>query len=186
MKKKAWVFLASGFEEIELITVVDILRRGGIETTMLGLMDGPIKGSRGISVLADRAIDQTEDVVCDMIILPGGIEGTKHLQNDKRVQRMIENAVRKKIWIAAICAAPSLLTAYLSGKKATSHPAVRSLMSGVDYQEERVVIDDHFVTSRAPGTAMEFAFELVRILAGDERVRVMNEGVMANIKSHAF
>ena len=181
MKKKAWIFLAPGFEEIEAITVVNILRRAGIEAVTIGLIDGPIKGSRGVSILADCSIDQLGEAPCDMIILPGGSEGTDCLRNDKRVQERIHEAVEKKRWVAAICAAPSLLTDYLLGKKATSHPSVQSLMSGVDYQKGRVVIDDYFITSRAPGTAMEFAFELVRILAGEERVKAVNSGVMAHL-----
>ncbi len=181
MRKKVWVFLAPGFEEIESITVVDILRRAGIEVVMVGTADGPIEGSRGVRVLADQSIDQIGDGACDMIVLPGGVEGTKHLKKDVRVKHLLEKALENKKWIAAICAAPSILVDYLIGKKATSHPSVQSLMSEVNYSEERVVIDDCFITSRAPGTAMEFAFELVRVLAGEERVKVVNEGVMAEI-----
>jgi 4-methyl-5(b-hydroxyethyl)-thiazole monophosphate biosynthesis len=181
MRKKVWVFLAPGFEEIESITVVDILRRSGVEVVMVGTVDGPIEGSRGVRILADQSIDKMDEGACDMIVFPGGLEGTKNLKKDVRVKYLLEKAIESKKWIAAICAAPSLLVDYLIGKKATSHPSVQSMMSQVNYSEERVVIDDYFITSRAPGTAMEFAFELVRILAGEERVRVVNEGVMAEI-----
>jgi 4-methyl-5(b-hydroxyethyl)-thiazole monophosphate biosynthesis len=181
MKKKVWVFLAHGFEEIEAITVIDLLRRAGIEVVMIGLQEGPITGSRGVRVLADIPINLATGVEFDMIVLPGGAEGTNNLRKDKRIERIIKEAVKQKKWVAAICAAPSLLTEYLRWKKATSHPSVRSMMSGVTYEEKGVVIDDYFVTSRAPGTAMAFAFALIRILAGDERVRAVNAGVMADI-----
>ncbi len=179
MKKKVLALLAPGFEEIEAITVVDILRRAGIEVLIIGLIEGPIKGSRGIQILADLLIDQAVGMPFDMVFLPGGMEGVNRLGQDHRVKQIIETAIKEKIWIAAICAAPSLLTNALAGKKATSHPSVQSLMNGVDYQEARVVVDSHFVTSRSPGTAMEFAFELVRQLAGEERVRAVHYGVMA-------
>jgi 4-methyl-5(b-hydroxyethyl)-thiazole monophosphate biosynthesis len=178
MKKKVCVFLAPGFEEIEAITVVDILRRAGIEVVMVGLSEGPIKGSRGILVLADQTIDQAINLSFDMIVLPGGMEGVQHLGADKRILQIIEKAMEDKKPVAAICAAPLLLAPYLSGKKATSHPSVRTHIKG-SYSEERVVVDGTIVTSRSPGTAMEFAFELVRQLAGPERARIVNEGVLA-------
>lgn len=182
MKKKALVFLAPGFEEIEAVTVIDILRRAGIAVEMVGVIAGPIKGSRGISVLTDLTVDEWTGPEYDMLVFPGGWEGTMCLKNDKRIQQILEDAVKRKKGVAAICAAPLLLTDYLAGKNATSHPSVRASMSGVHYREENVVTDGFFVTSRAPGTAMAFAFELVRILAGEERVRAVNAGVMANLQ----
>ncbi len=181
MKKKVWVLLAPGFEEIESITVVDILRRAGIEVVIVGIVDGPIQGSRGVRLLADISIDHVVGETFDMVVLPGGKEGVDRLARDQRVQQILEEAMRGKKSIAAICAAPSLLTGYLAGKKAPSHPSVQSWMTGVEYSEERVVVEDCFVTSRSPGTAMEFAFQLVRLLVGEERVRAVNEGVMAKI-----
>ncbi len=181
MKKKVLILLAPGFEEIESITVVDILRRAGIEVVMGGVVEGVIEGSRGVRLLADRSIDNVSGSDFDMIVLPGGAKGCEHLGKDERVKKILEEAVQKQKSIAAICAAPTLLTGYLAGKKATSHPSVKPLMKNVDYSENRVVVEDCFVTSRSPGTAMEFAFQLVRLLAGEERVRAVNDGVMAKI-----
>ena len=181
MKKKVGVFLAPGFEEIETITVVDILRRAGIDALLVGTVMEPIEGSRGVRVVPDMSIDQFDQTTCDMIVLPGGMEGTKNLKKNPRVMQALEDAIREKKWISAICAAPSLITHHLAGKRATSHPCISPLMSGTDYQDESVVIDDRFITSRSPGTAMRFAFALVRVLAGEERVRAVNEGVMAEL-----
>ncbi len=181
MKKKVCVLLTPGFEEIESVTVVDILRRAGIDAIMAGTIEGPIEGSRGVRLLADCSLDQIKDQTFDMIVLPGGAQGTENLRKDERVQHLLEKAIKEEKPIGAICAAPSLLTAFLSGRKATSHPSVRPLMQNVNYSEERVVVDGPFVTSRSPGTAMEFAFALVRLLAGEERVRAVNAGVMAAI-----
>ncbi len=186
MKKQVLVLLAPGFEEIEAITVVNIFRRAGINVVMAGTVEGPIEGARGVRVLADISIDQVGagPRACpafDMVVLPGGMGGTENLGKDTRVRQVLKEAIANDKFVAAICAAPSLLTGYLAGKKATSHPCVKSMMDGVAYSEERVCVDGKFITSRSPGTAMEFAFELIRQLAGEERVRAVNDGVMARL-----
>ncbi len=181
--KKVLVPLAPGFEEIETITVVDILRRAGIDVTMAGTIEGSIIGSRKIRVMADISIDQVVDHTFDMVVLPGGQPGTKHLGKDPRVKKILENAVASGASVSAICAAPSILSMYgfLTGKRATSHPSVRSMMEGVDYSEDRVVVDERWITSRSPGTAMEFAFRLVTLLVGEDKAKEINEGVMARL-----
>lgn len=181
--KKALVLLAPGFEEIETITVVDILRRAGIDVTMAGTIDGPIIGSRRIRVMADISMDQALDRDFNMVVLPGGQPGTKHLGKDPRVKKILDHAVARETSVSAICAAPSILNmfGFLSGKKATSHPSVRSMMEGVDYSEDRVVVDGNWITSRSPGTAMEFAFCLVEHLVGKEKAKELNKGVMARL-----
>ncbi|MBI3803610.1 MAG: DJ-1/PfpI family protein [Nitrospirae bacterium] len=183
--KKAVVLLAPGFEEIEAVTVVDLLRRAGIEVTVAGTVEGPIEGARKVRLLADLSIEKVSGSDYDMVILPGGQPGTNNLAADARVKRILEEAQGDRKYISAICAAPSLLASagYLTGKRATSHPSVRTKMEGVDYSEARVVVDGRWVTSRAPGTAMEFAFALIRILVGEEKVKEVNQGVMAAISS---
>ncbi len=181
MKKQVLVLLAPGFEEIEAITVVNILRRAGINVVMAGTIAGPIEGARGVRVLADILIDQVSMSTFDMVVLPGGMGGTENLGKDTHVRQILKDAVANDKFIAAICAAPSLLTEFLVGRKATSHPCVKSAMQEVTYSEESVCVDGKFITSRSPGTAMEFAFELVRQLAGEERVRAVNHGVMASL-----
>ncbi len=179
--KKALLLLAPGFEEIETITVIDILRRGGVEIAVAGTTPGPIIGRSKISVLADIGLDGVSGSLFDLIIFPGGQPGTDNLAADGRVKQILEGAVKSHCYISAICAAPSILASYgyLAGKKATSHPSVRAGMADTIYVEDRVIVDGRWVTSRAPGTAMEFAFKLLELLMGSEKVKEVNQGVMA-------
>lgn len=181
--KRVLILLAPGFEEIEAVTTIDILRRAGVEVIVAGTVEGPIEGSRRVKLLADLSIEKVAGGDYDMIILPGGQPGTDNLAADVRVRRILSEATAKEKYISAICAAPSILAAagLLGGKKATSHPSVQARMQGVDYSEARVVIDGRWVTSRSPGTAMEFAFALVQLLVGEEKVKEVNRGVMARL-----
>ena len=184
-RARVLVPLAEGFEEIEAITVIDILRRAGIEVISAGLTDGPIKGSRGIVVTPDTALHRVLDDNFDMVVLPGGLPGTTHLRLDKRIHDLVRRVHERKGYVTAICAAPSIYAelGFLDGRNATSHPSVADEphFEGVHYREDRVVTDGHFITSRSPGTAMEFAFKLVEVLAGREMVDKVNQGVMATL-----
>jgi len=179
--KTALLLLAPGFEEIESVTVIDILRRAGIQLTIAGSIDGIITGSRKMKMIADCPIDQILDDAFDLLILPGGQPGTDNLASDARVKSLIESAMLRGAFIAAICAAPTILSSYgfLDGKRATSHPSVQSKMTRCHYSEEAVVVDGSLITSRAPGTAMAFAFELVKQLMGADRAALVNKGVLA-------
>lgn len=181
--KKALILLAPGFEEIESVAVIDILRRAGVKVTVAGTVDGPIDGARRVRVVPDIAIDHLSGGDFDMVVLPGGQPGTENLRKDGRVERILREADGKGRYIAAICAAPSLLASVglLTGKKATSHPSVRALMEGSSYSDERVVVDGRWITSRAPGTAIEFAFQLVTLLVGEEKAAEINQSVMAKL-----
>ncbi len=181
--KKALVLLAPGFEEIETVTVIDILRRAGVQVTSAGTVDGAIEGSRKIKVMADVSIDSVSGSDFDLIVLPGGQPGTDNLAGDSRVKKILDEALANDRLISAICAAPSILSSYgyIKGKKATSHPSVQGKMGDVDYSEARVVVDGRWITSRAPGTAMEFAFQLVALVKGSEMVEKVNQGVMARL-----
>lgn len=181
--KRVLVLLAPGFEEIEAVTIIDILRRAGVEVTVAGTVERPIEGSRRVKLLADRSIEKVAGGDYDMIVLPGGQPGTNNLSKDARVLRILKEAAAKEKYISAICAAPSILASagFLDGKKATSHPSVQERMEGTDYSEARVVVDGKWTTSRSPGTAMEFAFELIRLLVGEEKAAEVNQGVMARL-----
>ena len=181
--KKVLVALAPGFEEIETITVVDILRRAGGRVFLAATEEGPIEGSRGVSVLPDILIDQVDDNDFDLVVLPGGQPGTNNLQNNETVKTIIQNMHRSHKTIAAICAAPTILQSagILKNTAATSHPSVRNQLNDVSYSEERVVVDGNIVTSRSPGTALEFALKLVEILFGKDRMNTVNQGVMARL-----
>lgn len=183
--KRVLVPLAPGFEEIEAITVIDILRRAGVEVTVAGTVPGPIEASRQTKHLPDCSLDEVRAGDFDMIVLPGGLPGATNLRNDPRVKRIVEALSAKNRQIAAICAAPTVLSAFgvLKGRKATSHPSVRDQISASAawVSDERVVVDGPVVTSQSAGTAMEFAFKLVEILCGKEKADDVNKGVLARL-----
>jgi 4-methyl-5(b-hydroxyethyl)-thiazole monophosphate biosynthesis len=181
--KKVLITLAPGFEEIETITVVDILRRAGARVVLAATEEGLIEGSRGVSVLPDTLIDQVDDNEFDLVVLPGGQPGTANLQNNEKVKAIIQNMYRSGKQVAAICAAPTILHSVGILKKAvvTSHPSVKDQLKGIGYSEDRVVVDGNIVTSRSPGTALEFALKLVEILFGRDRMDTVNQGVMARL-----
>jgi len=181
--KKVLVPLAPGFEEIETVTVVDILRRAGARVTLAGTEDGSLEGSRGIRLIADILLEKVDIDEFDLVVLPGGQPGTINLQKNERVQIMLETMNRNGKLIAAICAAPLVLQSagILQGRTTTSHPSVKDGLNEVNYSEGRVVVDGNLITSRGPGTAMEFAMKLVEILYGKDRVETVNKGVMARL-----
>jgi 4-methyl-5(b-hydroxyethyl)-thiazole monophosphate biosynthesis len=179
--KKVLVPLAPGFEEIEAITVIDILRRAGIEVTVAGTVKGEIEGRNKIKVMPDGLLDTVGGRQFDMIVLPGGSAGTEHLKKDPRVKQILLELAARGGYITAICAAPTVLSAagLLKGKKITSHPSVRPDLSETDYSEERVVTDGTIITSRSPGTAMEFAMKLVEVLSGRAKAVEVGRSVLA-------
>jgi 4-methyl-5(b-hydroxyethyl)-thiazole monophosphate biosynthesis len=164
--------LAEGFEEIEAVTVVDLLRRAGIEVHTAAL-DGPqVTGSHGIAVTADIALDAARVDDYDMIVLPGGMPGSEHLKNDARVISLLRHFAADGRYTAAICAAPSVLAhaGLLEGCAATSFPGFLNADSapGIRLRDDAVVIDGKVATSRGAGTALEFGLALIGLLAGPE------------------
>ena len=182
--KRALVLVAPGFEEIETITVIDILRRANIEVVSAGIEPGEITGSRKIKIVPDVQLNKVvNDENFDMIVLPGGIPGTTNLKKDEGVKKIIERMYKQGKYTAAICAAPTVLSAIglTTGKNITSHPSVKNELQYESYKEDMVVVDGQIITSRSPGTAMEFAMKLVEILVGKEMVEEINKGVMARL-----
>lgn len=181
--KRVLIPLAPGFEEIEALTVVDILRRAGAEVITAGTASGIITGRNGIKVEPDAELDEAAGYEYDMIVLPGGAVGTENLKQDKRVEKILKDYMDKGKFISAICAAPTVLSAagLTVGKTVTSHPTVRGDLGSAKVTDERVVVDGNIITSQGPGTAMEFAFRLVEILFGPEKVEEVNVGVLASV-----
>lgn len=175
--------LAPGFEEIEALTPVDILRRAGAEVVVAGTVAGPIAGRSGIRVVPDATMEEAEAGDFDMVVLPGGAPGTENLRKDERVRRVVEALHRKGAKMAAICAAPTVLSATgaIAGRAITSHPSVRGELGGERLSDERVVVDGDIITSQGPGTAMEFAFALVEVLFGRQKALEVNKGVLARL-----
>ncbi|MBF0131577.1 MAG: DJ-1/PfpI family protein [Magnetococcales bacterium] len=162
--------LAEGFEELEAVTIIDILRRAEIDVVVAGLREGPVKGSRGTVIIPDTTLQQVMDLPFDMIALPGGIPGSTHLNADPRIHGLLERLTKEGKVTAAICAAPLVLATagLLKGKKGTSFPGAlpQHLLEEMDYQESAVVVDGKVITSRGAGTAMDFALMLVETLSG--------------------
>jgi len=167
----ALVLLAAGFEELEAVTVIDLLRRGGIEVVSAGLEAGAIIGSRGIRVLADTTLEAVGEAAFDLLVLPGGQPGTRNLLADERVTAWVRRMTAAGAWVAAICAAPSVLAAagVLDGRRATSFPGSLAAFPAVHSVGQAVVEDGSFITSRGPGTAIDFALHLIERLAGRAR-----------------
>jgi 4-methyl-5(b-hydroxyethyl)-thiazole monophosphate biosynthesis len=165
--------IAQGCEELEAITIVDLLRRAEIEVTTAGLKKGPVTASRGVKLIPDTDLDAVLDEDFDMIVLPGGLPGAEHLDNDPRVKTLLQNMAKSGKYTAAICAAPKALAnaGILKGKTATSYPG---FLENLDLpntllSDKAVVIDGKVITSRGPGTAMDFALELIETLVGVEK-----------------
>lgn len=169
----ALVLFAAGSEELEAITLVNILRRGGVTVTLAGLSDGALRGSRGIAIVPDTTLDAVLAQDFDLVVLPGGMPGTNHLKADARVLSLLQRLHQQGKWIAAICAAPSVLAAagLLGGKRATCYPTCLDAYPQVQVQTTAIVEDGQLLTSRGPGTAMDFALFLLEKL-GDQRASV--------------
>jgi 4-methyl-5(b-hydroxyethyl)-thiazole monophosphate biosynthesis len=162
--------LAQGCEELEAVTITDLLTRAGIEVVTAGLDDRPVTASRGMKLIPDMSLDQALQQDYDMLVMPGGLPGADHLDNDPRIQTLIKEMAAQDKYTAAICAAPKVLATagLLDHRKATSFPGAlnQNQVPGLDYREEAVVIDGKIVTSRGPGTAMDFALSLIELLLG--------------------
>ena len=163
--------LAEGFEELEAVTVIDLLRRAGVEVVTAGLADGAVRASRGTRVLPDTTLDAVTGATWDMVVLPGGLPGADHLAADTRLRDLLLAHAGAGRWTAAICAAPKVLAAHglLAGRRATAYPGVLEAAGHGPAVAEAVVRDGTLITSRGPGTAMDFALALIAVLLGDAK-----------------
>ena len=174
------VLLADGFEEVEAMAIVDVLRRAEIEVTVAGLHDGPVTSARKVKVIPDSVIDTVETDNFDMVVLPGGQPGSDNLNADPRVTDLIKSFCDKGKLTGAICAAPFVLAnaGVLEGKRATSYPSYRDKLGAAVYEEKAVVTDGTVLTSKGPGTALCFGLAIVERLAGGEKARKIKEGML--------
>ena len=182
MGKSVLIVLAEGFEEIEAVTPIDVLRRAGFEVIVAGVGGTEIKGAHGITVRADVPLEKY-DGTPDAVVLPGGMPGADNLAESATLGRVLERANREGRVIGAICAAPAVVlgpTGYLDGRKATCYPGYeKHFSSKTRLVTDRVVKDGHFITSRGPGSAFEFALELVEKLAGPKEAGKLSETMLA-------
>ncbi len=176
-----YVFLAEGFEEVEALTPVDMLRRCELDVITVGVGNDAIMSSHGIPVLTNiQDTDIVLDEKLDMIVLPGGMPGTLNLEKNPNVQKAIDFCMENNKYIGAICAAPSILghKGLLDGKKATCYTGFETQLGNAVISEDKVCIDGNIITSRGAGTAMEFAFALVKLLTSEGRCNVLKKSVL--------
>lgn len=174
--------LAQGCEELEAVTIIDLLRRAQIKVMVAGLQDGPVKGSRGTVLLPDTTLDVAIQHEFDMIVLPGGLPGATNLAADARIIALLKKMAASNKYTAAICAAPKVLASagLLDGKRATGYPGTLDPKSfpKVRIVNDALVQDGRVITSRGPGTAMDFALSLIETLAGKEKRDAVEQGLV--------
>ena len=170
---KVLVPLAQGCEELEAVTITDLLVRAGMEVTTAGLDDQPVTASRGMRLLPDTTIEAVLNKTYDLIVLPGGLPGADHLRDNLQFQQLLKKHAADKKLIAAICAAPRALVAagLLDNKTVTCYPGALSSLSlnHTTIKSSAIEIDGNIITSRGPGTAMDFALKLIELLEGQEK-----------------
>ena len=173
--------LAQGCEELEAVTITDLLTRAGIDVVTAGLDKQPVKASRGVTLVPDTTIDDVDADDFDMIILPGGLPGADNLDADPRIHTILQQLHKQGKYTAAICAAPKVLAGagLLNGRKATGYPGVLDAMSlpEVEIESQAVVRDGKVITSRGPGTAMDFALALIEQLQGRKTRDEVEQGL---------
>lgn len=178
---KAAIFLAEGFEEIEALTVVDICRRCGIAIDMISITEeGQVVSSHGVKVAADKVFSQAEFDTYDMLILPGGMPGTKNLEAHGPLMEQVDAFYKNGRYIAAICAAPSIFghRGILKGRNACSYPDFESHLEGASVTREPVEISDHVITSRGMGTAIDFGLAIAGVLGIPEKAEEIAKAIV--------
>jgi len=182
--KTALVLLAEGFEEMEAIAPVDVLRRAGVRVVLAGVNSLTVKSSRNLGVQADALLKDIKDLP-DVVILPGGLPGVTNLAKSVEVARLVKQTSVAGKLVAAICAAPAVVLAplgILDGKKATCYPGCETDFSGKTvYSKERVVVDGDIITSQGPGTALEFALVIAARLAGQEMADIVRGKMLIKV-----
>ena len=164
------------------MSIVDTLRRAGVEVVIAGLQEGAIKGSRGVNVIPDRSIDEIAIEEFAAVVLPGGSPGYINLGRDRRVLDLVTKAFEKGLIVAAICGAPTVLAGLgiLKGKRATVFPGRERDLTGAEPVKEHVVVDGTVVTSQGPGTALEFSVTLVELLVGKQKAEEVKAGLVVD------
>lgn len=178
---RVYVFLADGFEEIEGLTVVDLLRRAGIDTKMISVMEIlKVTGSHNIEITADSLFADNDYEDAEMLVLPGGMPGTLNLQKHQGLTELLRKHYAAGKKVAAICAAPSVLggLGFLEGKRAVCYPGFEEKLTGADVGTEKVAVDGNVTTSRGMGTAIEFGLSLIAQMTDEETADRMRKGII--------
>jgi len=177
---KVIVPLADGFEDIEAISIIDILRRGELDVVTVSLVGDSAVSAHGVEIKADKRLDDIDPDQFDAVVLPGGDGGMKNLRASQKILEIIRDFSTSGKWTAAVCASPSVLgtAGILRGKKATCYPGYEENLTDAELSEEAVVVDGKVVTSRGPATAPEFALKLVALLQNPETAEKLKKGML--------
>ena len=180
MAKKVAIALDNGFEEIEFSAILDVLRRAELDVSIVCLNKRQKIGAHGMKIIGDTVLSEVKDQTFDAVVLPGGLPGAQHLAESKELQAFIKRHADEGKITAAICAGPWALAeaGVLDGKTATCYPGFEDKIAVANHSETRVVIDGNIITSRGPGTAIEFALKLVEHLVDAETADALHEGML--------
>ncbi|WP_315070676.1 DJ-1 family glyoxalase III [uncultured Clostridium sp.] len=176
--KRVCILLAEGFEEIEALTVSDIMRRAEVTCDLVSIGGKQVKSSHGVIVEADKIFE--EDMDYDLVVIPGGMPGATNLRDDDRVIKFVKKQNKEGKLIGAICAGPIVLgrAGLTEGRDITSYPGYEDELPNCEYLEEAVVVDENIITSRGPATAMTFAYKLLEILGYAHKVEGISSGML--------
>lgn len=171
--RRVAIILAEGFEEVEAVAPIDVLRRAGVEVVIAGLTPDPVPSARNVKIVPDTTVDSLNPEELDLIILPGGAGGVEKLKQDPRVEKLVKAMEEKKKLIGAICAAPTALAKFgvLQGRKATVYPSLIEDIKPAQFVDSPVVEDQNIVTSQGPGTALLFGLKLAERLVGKDKAQ---------------
>ena len=181
MSRTALVPIADGTEEIEAVCIIDVLRRAGVSVTVASVDELQVAASRGMKLVADRPIGDCVDETYDLVALPGGMPGAEHLCDSRDLETILKRQRREGRLYAAICAAPVVVLQHhglLAGRRATCHPDFADQLHDAAEVKNRVVVDGPCVTSRGPGTALEFALKLVELLYDEQKAQGIAERML--------
>ncbi len=175
-----YILLGEGFEEVEALAPVDVLRRCGAQVKTCGIGGLEVCGAHGVTVKADCAVEEIDHGALELLVIPGGLGGVTSINGSKAALAAIERAWKDGKYIAAICAGPTVLARmHISdGHRVTSYPGTGAQMGQVDYCEEPVVVDGRLITSRGPGTALPFALKLAEMVCGAQAAKQVAEGML--------
>lgn len=166
-----YILLAPGFEEMEALVPADLLRRADIPVSLVGVGEKTVAGGRGFPVVCDLTMDEIHPREAEMVVLPGGGVGVTNLGEDPRVEQLVRSCAEADGWIAAICAAPSLLSRWgmLAGKNAVCYPTWSDRIPDANYLPgEKLAVEGKIITGQAAGTSFEFGLKLIEVLRGEE------------------
>lgn len=177
-----YILLGKGFEEIEAVAPLDILRRGGIEAAFAGIGGKTVEGAHGISVNCDIAVEDIKPENIDMLVVPGGLGGVESIMASQTAMELIKNAGEKGLALAAICAGPTVLhkLGLMNGVKAVCYPGMEEEMPGGEFGNSPACVDGKIITGRGPGAALEFGFELLRYFKGSDVVNELRKSMVCS------